>query len=144
MVFLRGHRLDDPREAACEVIAWAAVEPDPFAVFAGDDAKPVMLDLVNPRPARRQRVGLCMQARAIKPVGRVRGRNILIYRLTDSILSHRKSPALILAEIEFGDGTHLCRTYGVLMRDTAESATENLGAEHDWPYSIHLDCPRIG
>src|SRR5262245_9812465 len=36
-------------EAAGEVIAGAAVEPHALAVLAGDDAKAVMLDLVQPR-----------------------------------------------------------------------------------------------
>src|SRR5262249_59012248 len=41
-------RLDDQREAAREVIAGTAVEPHLRAVLAGNDAEPVMLNLMQP------------------------------------------------------------------------------------------------
>ena len=43
-----GQRLDDQREAVCEVIARAAVEPHLRAVLARYDPKPIVLDLVHP------------------------------------------------------------------------------------------------
>src|SRR5262245_1510639 len=50
-------RLDDQREAASEVIARTAVEPHPLAVLAGNDAKAIVLDLVQPLAAGRQLIG---------------------------------------------------------------------------------------
>jgi len=47
----------DQREAVCEVIAGAAVEPHAVAVLAGDDAEAVVLDLVQPTN-HHQRVAL--------------------------------------------------------------------------------------
>ena len=49
-----GERLDDEREAVGQVIAQPAVELHPFAVLAGDHAKPVVLDLVEPQLAGRR------------------------------------------------------------------------------------------
>src|SRR5262245_44391134 len=43
--------LDDQREATSEVIAGTAVEPHLRAILAGNDAKAVMLDLVQPLAA---------------------------------------------------------------------------------------------
>ena len=37
----------------------------------------------------------------------------------------------------------MCRTCVVLVVATAESATGNLGAEHDSPYSVSLDRPCV-
>jgi hypothetical protein len=47
-------RIDDQREAICEVIARAAIETHLWAFLAGNDAKAVMLGLVQPFAARRQ------------------------------------------------------------------------------------------
>src|SRR5262249_53857182 len=44
-------RLDDQREAASEVVARTAIEPHPLAVLAGNDAKAIVLDLVQPLAA---------------------------------------------------------------------------------------------
>jgi hypothetical protein len=49
-----GDRLYDERESVGQVIARPAVELHPFAVLAGDDAKAVMLDFVQPLLARRR------------------------------------------------------------------------------------------
>src|SRR5262249_35819086 len=46
-------RLDDQREAMGEVVARTAVEPHPRASLAGNDAKAVVLDLVQPLAAGR-------------------------------------------------------------------------------------------
>jgi len=46
-----GQRLDNQREAIGEIITRAAVEPHLCAALAGDDPKPVVLDLVQPLPA---------------------------------------------------------------------------------------------
>src|SRR5262249_1337290 len=40
--------VNNQREAVCEVVAWAAVEPHAIAILASDDAEAVMLDLVQP------------------------------------------------------------------------------------------------
>jgi hypothetical protein len=42
-------RLDHQAEAVGQVVPWAAVEPHPQAFLAGDDAEPIMLDLVQRR-----------------------------------------------------------------------------------------------
>src|SRR5262249_12844780 len=47
----------DQREAASEVVAWTAIEPHPLAVLAGNDAKAIVLDLVQPLAAGRQLIG---------------------------------------------------------------------------------------
>jgi len=47
-----GQRLDDEREAACEVIARPAVlQLHPCAVLAGDDAESIVFDCVQPHAA---------------------------------------------------------------------------------------------
>jgi hypothetical protein len=48
---------NDQREAAGEVIAGTAVEPHPRAVLAGNDAESILLNLMQPQAAGRQRVG---------------------------------------------------------------------------------------
>src|SRR5262249_15877983 len=58
-----GQRLDDQREAMGEIVAWTAVEPHPLAILAGNDAKAVMLDLMQPLAAGRQLVGFGGEAR---------------------------------------------------------------------------------
>ena len=49
--------LDDERKALGQVIAGAAVELHPLAVFAGDHPKTVVLDLVQPAVAGRRTRG---------------------------------------------------------------------------------------
>src|SRR5262249_52898732 len=56
-------RLDDQREAVGEVIARTAIEPHLRASLAGNDAKAVVLDLVQPQAAGRQRVDFGGEAR---------------------------------------------------------------------------------
>jgi hypothetical protein len=55
--------LDDQREAMGEIVARTAIEPHSLAILAGDDAEAVMLDLVQPSVAGRQRVGFGGEAR---------------------------------------------------------------------------------
>jgi glucose-6-phosphate dehydrogenase assembly protein OpcA len=43
-----GRRLDDQRETIGEVIAGTAVNPHLCGFLAGDNAKPIVLDLVQP------------------------------------------------------------------------------------------------
>ena len=43
-----GQRIDDQRKAMRKVVARAAIEPHPIAVFASDDAETIVLDLVQP------------------------------------------------------------------------------------------------
>jgi len=62
-----GQRLDDQREAVCEVIARAAVEPHLRAVLASYDPKPIVLDLVQPLAARRKVIGFSWEARRDEP-----------------------------------------------------------------------------
>ena len=54
-------------ETAGEVIAGTAVEPHLRASLAGNDAKTVMLDLVQPLAARRQLIGFGWEARRDEP-----------------------------------------------------------------------------
>ena len=56
-------RLGDQREAAGEAIARTAIEPHSRAVLPGDNPKAVMLDLMQPQAAGRQRVGFGWEAR---------------------------------------------------------------------------------
>src|SRR5262245_11725313 len=56
-------RLDDQREAVGEVIARTAIEPHLRASLAGNDAEAVVLDLMQPQAAGRQRVGFGGEAR---------------------------------------------------------------------------------
>jgi hypothetical protein len=44
-----GERIDDQREAAGQVVAWAAIEPHSIAILPGDDPEAVVLDLVQPK-----------------------------------------------------------------------------------------------
>jgi hypothetical protein len=53
----RPHRVD----LACDLKISA-----PSAILAGDDTEAVMLDFVQPQPARRQRIGRCGKARLDK------------------------------------------------------------------------------
>jgi len=68
-----GERLDDEREALGEVIVRPAVELYPRAVLARDDAKSVVLDLVQPQLAGRRLRGWVGRQRAMKPAGKARG-----------------------------------------------------------------------
>ena len=70
-----GERLDDEREAVGQVIARPAVELHPLVVLAGDDPKAVVLDFVQPVVAGRRLRGDVGRQGAMKPAGRVRGRN---------------------------------------------------------------------
>src|SRR5262249_1314220 len=56
-------RLDDQRKAVGEVIAGTAVEPHALTILAGDDAKSIVLNLMQPQAAGRQRVGFGGKAR---------------------------------------------------------------------------------
>ena len=60
-----------------EIVAGTAVEPHLRASFAGNDAEAIVFDLVQPIDAGRQLVGLVGRHGAMKPVGRVRIRNIM-------------------------------------------------------------------
>ena len=62
-----GERINDEREAVGEVIARTAVKPHLRAVLAGDDAKSIMLDLMQPLAAGRQLIGLGWKARRDEP-----------------------------------------------------------------------------
>jgi hypothetical protein len=55
-------RLDNQLEAVGQVVAGAAVEPHLGAVLARDEAESVVLDFMQPQPARRQRGGLGREA----------------------------------------------------------------------------------
>jgi hypothetical protein len=46
-----GQSLHNQREAISQIIAWATVEPHAVAILAADDAKTVVLDLVQPLAA---------------------------------------------------------------------------------------------
>src|SRR5262245_53062871 len=59
--------LDDQREAAGEIVAGTAIEPHPLAVLAGNDAKAIVLDLVQPLAAGRQLIGFGWKARRDEP-----------------------------------------------------------------------------
>ena len=52
-----GDRLDNEREAIGEVVAVAGDQPHTLAVAVGEDAKAVVLDLVNPPRARWRLLG---------------------------------------------------------------------------------------
>src|SRR5215469_10008969 len=56
-------RLHDQREAAGEVVAGAAIEPHSRAVLAGNDPESIVLNLMQPQAAGRQRVGFGGEAR---------------------------------------------------------------------------------
>ena len=56
-------RLDDQREAAGEVVAGPAIEPHPLTILAGDDSESIVLNLMQPQAAGRQRVGFGGEAR---------------------------------------------------------------------------------
>ena len=58
-----GERINDQREAAGEVIAGPAVEPHPLTILAGDDSESIVLNLMQPQAAGRQRVGCGGEAR---------------------------------------------------------------------------------
>ena len=60
-------RLDDQRKATGEVIARTAVEPHLRAGLAGNDAKAVVLDLVQPLAAGGQLIGFGREARRDDP-----------------------------------------------------------------------------
>ena len=60
-------RLDDQREATGEVVTWTTVEPHLRAVLAGNNAKAVMLDLMQPLAAGGQLIGFCWEARRDEP-----------------------------------------------------------------------------
>ena len=53
----RANVSDDQREAAGEVIAGTAVEPHPLTILAGDHSESIVLNLMQPQAAGRQRVG---------------------------------------------------------------------------------------
>ncbi len=60
-------RLEDEREATSEVVAGTTVEPHLRAVLARNDAKTVVLDLMQPMAAGRQLVGFGWEARRDEP-----------------------------------------------------------------------------
>jgi hypothetical protein len=62
-----GQRLDDQQEAAGEVVAGTAIEPHLCAGLAGNDAKAVVLDLVQALAAGGQLIGLGWEARRDEP-----------------------------------------------------------------------------
>jgi len=64
-------RLDDQWEAAGEVITRTALESHPLAVFAGNDAKAIVLDLVQPLAAGCSVSVLVGRYGAMNPAGRV-------------------------------------------------------------------------
>jgi hypothetical protein len=68
-----GQRIDDQREGVGEIIAGTAVEPHARPVLSSDNAKTVMLDLVQPLAAVRNFVVLIRRHGAMNPAGRVRG-----------------------------------------------------------------------
>jgi hypothetical protein len=61
-----GERLDDQREAVGQVVAGAAVEPHSRSVLTGNDTEAIVLDLVQPGPARARFWGLGGKARGNK------------------------------------------------------------------------------
>jgi hypothetical protein len=67
-----GERINDQREAASHVIAGAAVEPHAVAILASDDAKSIVLNLMQPQSAGRQRVGFGGEARRDEAVWKSR------------------------------------------------------------------------
>ena len=62
-----GQGLDDQRKAVGEVIAGSAVEPHALTILAGNDAEAVVFNLMQPRPAGRQRFGFGGEARRDEP-----------------------------------------------------------------------------
>jgi hypothetical protein len=62
-----GQCFDGKRKTIREIIARAAVELHLCAHLAGDDPKPVVLDLVQPCAARRQFIGFGWEARRDEP-----------------------------------------------------------------------------
>ena len=60
-------RLDDQWEAVGEIVARTAIEPHPLASLAGNDAKAVVLDFVQPLAAGRQLIGFGWEARRDEP-----------------------------------------------------------------------------
>ena len=46
-----------------ELVAWTTIEPHPLTILAGNDAEAVMLNLMQPQAAGRQRVGFGWEAR---------------------------------------------------------------------------------
>ena len=58
-----GQRINDQREATGEVIPRTTVEPHLRASLAGNDAKAIVLDFVQPLAAGRQLVGFGWEAR---------------------------------------------------------------------------------
>ena len=64
-------------EGVGKVIAGTAVEPHPLAALAGNDAKAVMLDLMQPLAAGLSLSVLVGRHGAMNPAGRARIRNIM-------------------------------------------------------------------
>jgi hypothetical protein len=60
-------RLDNQREATSEIVARTAVESHLRAVLAGNDAKAVVLDLMQPLAAGWQLIGFGWKARRDEP-----------------------------------------------------------------------------
>ena len=56
-------RLDDQREAVGEVVARSRIEPHALTILAADNFEAVVFNLMQPRPAGRQRVGSGGEAR---------------------------------------------------------------------------------
>jgi hypothetical protein len=57
-------RLNDQREAACEIIARTAVEPHAVAILACDNPEAIVLDFMQPQVAGGQLVGLLWEGTA--------------------------------------------------------------------------------
>jgi hypothetical protein len=55
--------LDDQREAAGEIVAWTTIEPHSLTILAGNDSESIVLNLMQPQAAGRQRVSFGGKAR---------------------------------------------------------------------------------
>src|SRR5262249_21308286 len=62
-----GDRINDQWKATGEVVAGTAVEPHLRAVLAGDDSESIVLNLMQPPAAGRQRAGSGGEARRDEP-----------------------------------------------------------------------------
>jgi hypothetical protein len=70
-----GGRLDNQKEAVCQVIARSAVELYPRAILAGDQAEAVVLDIVQSLGARGRAAGAELGRHgAMKPARKARER----------------------------------------------------------------------